>query len=336
MRGVSIAIPVVRAIIALMELIRTQRLSKDFVTRTNPLIGGARTIQALNSVDLAVHKGTTLGLVGESGSGKSTLARVILGLIDPSSGGARFRGTDIGELLSSDSRAYRKSVQMVFQDPASTLNPKFTIYHILAEPLAIHGIVPAKATRAKAAELLRLVELDEDALDRYPHEFSGGQRQRIGIARALSVSPEVIILDEPVSALDLSIQTQILNLLNTLKRTLDLTYLFISHDLNVIRHMSDAVAVLYLGRVMEYASADELFSHPAHPYTELLLASSFSVAGPRAPVNMSDDISLSADMPKDGCVFYPRCPKRTDACRSSVPRTDISDTHYAFCIKASR
>ncbi|MEK6795099.1 MAG: oligopeptide/dipeptide ABC transporter ATP-binding protein [Spirochaetota bacterium] len=328
----------VRAIIIPMELIRTEHLSKEFTSRSNPLIGGARKIQALHDVDLAIAPGTTLGLVGESGSGKSTLARVILGLIEPSAGGVLYRGTDIRELLNDDSRAYRKKIQMVFQDPASTLNPKFTIFHLLKEPLAIHHIVPPREVREKAKDLLRLVEIEEDALDRYPHEFSGGQRQRIGIARALSVSPSVIILDEPVSALDLSIQTQILNLLNSLKRSLDLTYLFISHDLNVIRHMSDAVAVLYLGRVMEYASAEELFSKPAHPYTELLLASSFSVEGVRPSVDITDDISkeMPGDTPENGCVFYPRCPKRTDACLSAVPRAELSGTHYAYCTSPAR
>ncbi|MBI4977836.1 MAG: ABC transporter ATP-binding protein [Spirochaetes bacterium] len=314
------------------DILRTEGLSKQFNSRTNPLYGKTFTVNALSDVSVTVAKGETLGVVGESGSGKSTLARLMIGLITPTAGRIYYKDTTVDAMLADHSRAYRKAVQMVFQDPAATLNPRFTIVNLLKEPLAIHNIAPEKERRDHAARVLARVDIGAEALDRYPHEFSGGQRQRIGIARALSVEPEVIILDEPVSALDISIQTQILNLLLRLKDDDNLTYVFISHDLSVIRFVSDRVLVLYLGKVMEYGTTADIFSDPRHPYTKLLLASTYSINGSRA-VDIADDISIARNT--TGCVFYPRCPRRVPECLHDIPRVDVSSTHASWCTQTN-
>jgi peptide/nickel transport system ATP-binding protein len=301
------------------------------------LFGKIVRIPALRDVSISLEKGDTLGLVGESGSGKSTAARLMLGLIPASSGTIYYQGEELDGILadSAAERRFRKSVQMVFQDPASTLNPRINIYHILKEILAVHGIAGKKEYRDTIGALLDSVELERDAMYRYAHEFSGGQRQRIGIARALATKPDIVVLDEPVSALDISVQSQILNLLIELKRTFGLTYLFISHDLGVVRYLCNKVVVLYLGKVMEAGTKDDIFKRSKHPYTELLLASSFSLSGERKEVDIHDDIMLD-DRFGEGCPFYGRCPKRQDVCLNPVPRVELGGEHYAYCTQIGK
>jgi len=254
------------------ELLVVQNLVKHFPIRQGVFARTTGVVRAVDDISFRIARGQTLSLVGESGSGKTTAARCVLRLIEPTSGSVRFEGTEVTELGRRDLRALRKRVQIIFQDPYGSLNPRITVYGMLAEILKAHQVVPRPARRDRVYELLNLVGLAPEAADRYPHEFSGGQRQRIGIARALAVEPDLIVADEPVSALDVSIQAQILNLMEDLQQKLGLTYLFIGHNLSVIRHISDAVAVMYLGRIVEYASAESLFADPVHPYTKRLFA----------------------------------------------------------------
>jgi peptide/nickel transport system ATP-binding protein/oligopeptide transport system ATP-binding protein len=301
------------------------------VTRTSPLLeaeglvkhfpsrDSRGLVRAVDGVSLALWPGETLGIVGESGSGKSTVARLLLRLVEPTAGTVRFEGEDLGRLGTAALRARRRDMQIVFQDPYASLDPRMTIVDIIAEPLAIHRLGTRSERREKAVKLLRLVGLEPEAAERYPHEFSGGQRQRIGIARAVALEPKLVILDEPVSALDVSIQSQILNLLMDLKRRLGLSYLFISHDLSVVEHVSDRVAVMYLGRIVETAPAEDLFRRPLHPYTEALVS-----AIPGKPAGRGGRILLKGDPPSpeeppSGCPFHPRCPKAMDRCRSETP-----------------
>jgi peptide/nickel transport system ATP-binding protein/oligopeptide transport system ATP-binding protein len=291
----------------------------DRVTKRFPLKGG-RDIQALRSVSFAQARGETLGIVGESGSGKSTLGRIILQLISPSSGEVRFDGVALDKLSAAALRQKRRDMQMVFQDPQASLDPRMRIERLLEEPLVIHGGGTAAERRARVRQLLDLVGLPQEAARRFPHEFSGGQRQRIAIARAIALSPALIVADEPLSALDVSIQAQILNLLIDLRRRLGLTYVFISHDLAVIRHMSDTVAVIYFGEIVEYAAADDLFERPAHPYTRSLLLAIPDI-GRRAE---GDAPTLAGEMPSPdapppGCAFHPRCPAALPRCKIEAP-----------------
>lgn len=276
-------------------------------------------LKAVDGVDFSVEEGTVFSLVGESGSGKSTVARLILRLIPPTSGNIFFRGKDILELRGKALLEFRKSVQIIFQDPFASLNPRMTVFDTVSEPLKIHKIVKRSELKDAVVNLLESVGLHADVLNRYPHEFSGGQRQRICIARALAVSPRVIVADEPLSALDVSIQAQILNILQELKRKSNISFFFISHDLRVVRYFSDEVAVMYLGKIVEYSKADELFANPLHPYTIELLASAPKIKpdGKKREI-LKGDVPSPIDIPP-GCPFHPRCPKRFEPCDRLIP-----------------
>jgi peptide/nickel transport system ATP-binding protein len=295
-------------------------------------------IRAVNDVTLDIKRGETLGLVGESGCGKSTLGRLVLRLDDPTAGRVRFEGADLASLRRDEMLAVRKRMQVIFQDPYSSLNPRMTVGHIIAEPMRVHGILPKSEVPGRVSELLQTVGLFPYMALRYPHELSGGQRQRVGIARALSVNPRVIVCDEAVSALDVSIQGQVINLLEDLQQKLGLTYLFIAHDLAVVRHISTRVAVMYLGRIVEQAPAEELFSNPKHPYTQALLAAApipdpqIERARPRSIIKGELPSPLN---PPAGCVFHPRCPLATQECRKAVPATrELMPGHTVACIHA--
>jgi oligopeptide transport system ATP-binding protein len=283
-------------------------------------------LQAVSEVDLDVRAGETIGLVGESGCGKSTLGRTLLRLYEPTHGSITFDGTDITHLSQRAMRPLRKKMQMIFQDPYASLNPRMTIGATLAEPLDIHELVKTKQAReVRVLELLGKVGLRPEAAKRYPHEFSGGQRQRVGIARALAVNPRFIVCDEPTSALDVSIKAQIVNLLSDLQEQEDLTYLFISHDLRIVQHVSDRVAVMYLGRIVELAEADMLYREPKHPYTQALLSAVPSVGkAKRERIILQGDVPSPSDPPK-GCPFHPRCPvkDKPPACFTELPPLTI-------------
>jgi oligopeptide/dipeptide ABC transporter ATP-binding protein len=308
-----------------------------------PVRSGFRTskkvVKAVDGVSFGVQKDTVFALVGESGCGKSTVARMILKLIDPIGGRVLFRGEDISTLTGQRLKAFRRSVQIVFQDPFASLNPRMRVLDTLGEPLLIHHLIPKQQVKDAVVALLEKVGLGPEALTKYPHEFSGGQRQRICIARALSVSPELIVADEPLSALDVSIQAQILNLLQDIRRETGITLILISHDLHVVQYLSDEVGVMYLGRIVEQASTEELFSDPKHPYTELLLSSvpriqsSRPERGPRpiiAEPNAQADIPSPIDVPA-GCSFHPRCPRRVDRCSHDLPALLSRDGRLVAC-----
>ncbi len=291
------------------------------------------TVKAVDGVDFAVAPGEVLGIVGESGSGKTTVGKSILRLIQPTEGSIRFEGRDITTLPAAEMMPLRARMQIVFQDPMSSLNPRMTIGRILAAPYEIHGVAKGQELQDRVAALLGLVGLPADAAQRYPHEFSGGQRQRVGIARALALRPSLIIGDEPVSALDVSIQAQILNLLKRLQGELGLTYILISHNLGVVSHICDRVAVMYLGRVVESGPREALFFNPKHPYTEALLA---AVPMPepgmrRARVPLGGDVPSPAN-PPPGCAFHPRCPRAMARCAIETPvPTQLGDGHVVAC-----
>ncbi|GMV05113.1 MAG: hypothetical protein AMXMBFR53_13930 [Gemmatimonadota bacterium] len=279
-------------------------------------------IRAVDGVTFDIHAGETLGLVGESGSGKSTTGRLVLNLETPTSGTVSFQGTALGGLGPEGMRRHRRHMQMIFQDPYASLNPRIRVGRTVGEPLRIHGVGSGEEREARVAELLERVGLDPRAGARYPHEFSGGQRQRVGIARALATNPRLIVADEPISALDVSIQAQIVNLLDDLKEELGLTYLFIAHDLSMVRHISDRVAVLYLGRLVELGRTDDVFRQPLHPYTRALL-SAIPVPDPareraRATAPLEGDVPNPA-APPPGCRFHTRCPFATARCREQEP-----------------
>jgi oligopeptide/dipeptide ABC transporter ATP-binding protein len=296
-------------------LLEVRNLVKDFRLR-----GHSAPLRAVDGVNLALSRGATLGIVGESGSGKSTVARLILRLLEPTAGTIHFDGDDLLALDAAGLRRRRRDMQMVFQDPYASLDSRMTIGTIVSEPLAIHHIGSRADRNGRVAELLDMVGLDASAARRYPHEFSGGQRQRIGIARAIALEPKLLVLDEPVSALDVSIQSQVLNLLVDLKLRLGLSYIFISHDLSVVEHMSDEIAVMYLGRIVEYGRADRLFAAPRHPYTQALLSAVLDPdpASKRARVMLPGDTTGNEIVPS-GCRFHPRCRFAMDICRTSSP-----------------
>jgi peptide/nickel transport system ATP-binding protein len=295
-------------------------------------------VRAVDDVTIDIKPGETLGLVGESGCGKSTLGRIVLRLDEPTAGTIRFDGVDLGTLDREGMTGVRKQMQVIFQDPYSSLNPRMTVGQIIGEPISVHGILPKPQINDRVAELLQVVGLFPYMAARYPHELSGGQRQRVGIARALAVNPRVIVCDEAVSALDVSIQGQVINLLEELQQSLGLTYLFIAHDLAVVRHISSKVAVMYLGRIVEYAPAEELFANPKHPYTQALLAAA-PVPDPviertRPRTIIKGELPSPLNPPK-GCVFHPRCPLATEECRQGVPASrELGPRHAVACIHA--
>lgn len=315
-------------------LLRVRDLKKHFPI-TNGVFSRVRGhVRAVDGVSFDIHKGETLGLVGESGCGKTTTGRSILRLIEPTSGHIDFDGQNILDLKARDLRAIRRRMQIIFQDPYSSLNPRMTVGGMLGEALKIHKLAQGKERGERIDELLETVGLRPDHALRYPHEFSGGQRQRIGIARALAVSPDFIVADEPVSALDVSIQAQIVNLLQELQERLSLTYLFVAHDLSVVKHISDRVAVMYLGRIVEITTSDQLYASPQHPYTQALM-SAVPIAQPGRKKNrtvLAGDVPSPANIPS-GCPFHPRCPEREDACTKIVPDLlQIQDGHHVACL----
>jgi peptide/nickel transport system ATP-binding protein/oligopeptide transport system ATP-binding protein len=301
-------------------LLRVRNLRKTFSVAGQKLGARSRPLLAVDDVSFDLYPGETLGLVGESGCGKSTTGKLLLRLLEADAGEVRFHGRDILDLSSRQLRPLRRQMQMIFQDPYSSLNPRQRIGRIVGEPLQIHGLASGQKLRREVVRLLQTVGLGEEHLDRYPHEFSGGQRQRIGIARALAVKPELIVADEPVSALDLSIQAQVVNLMQDIQEEFGLTYLFIAHDLSVIEHISDRVAVMYLGRIVELAVAEVLYEHPRHPYTEALLAAvpipDPEVRRPHPP--LKGEVPSPVD-PPTGCTFHPRCPYAREICSRRVP-----------------
>ena len=315
-------------------LLEVENLHKFFPIRGGVLQRVVNNVKAVNDVSFDIRKGEVVGLVGESGSGKTTVGRTVLRLEEATSGAVRFRGRDIMAASASEMRGLRKQMQIVFQDPYASLNPREKVREVLTHPLKLHGIGTRQEREERALALLRKVGLTEEHMDRYPHEFSGGQRQRIGIARALAVEPEFIVADEPVSALDVSIQAQVINLLEDLKEEFDLTMLFIAHDLGVIEHICDRVIVMYLGRVMEVAPAATLYSRPNHPYTQALLAA-VPVANPRqrrARTRLKGDIPSPIN-PPSGCVFRTRCPMAKPECAQIVPELKkIGPDHASACI----
>ena len=312
---------------AVSPLIEVRGLKKYFGSSDRP-------VRAVDDVSFAIQPGETLGLVGESGSGKSTIGRTVLRLIERTEGQVLYRGDDIGTLSGERMRKLRSKLQIIFQDPYASLNPKMRISAILDEALSTHGLAKGRR-KERIAELLDLVGLRPEHASRFPHEFSGGQRQRIGIARALAVEPEFIVADEPLSALDVSIQAQVINLLADLRERLSLTMLFISHDLDVVEYLCDRVVVLYLGRVMEVSTTAELFARPLHPYTQALLA-----ASPKPdPLDKTEIIPLKGDIPSpmnppSGCVFRTRCPHAIDACAQTIPQlADKGAGRLSACIR---
>jgi oligopeptide/dipeptide ABC transporter ATP-binding protein len=312
------------------ELLRVRGLFKHF-----PVEGSDDVVRAVDGVTFEIFRGETLGLVGESGCGKSTVGRCILRLIEPTRGRVEFEGTDVLATRGGELRRLRREMQIIFQDPYASLNPRMKVRDIVAEPLVIHGIGDKQERRERVAELLRKVGLDPDYMNRYPHEFSGGQRQRIGIARALALNPKLIVADEPVSALDVSVQAQVVNLLEDLQQEFKLTYLFISHGLAVVEHISDRVAVMYLGRIVEVATAEELYSNPLHPYTRALLS---AIPVPD-PTRKRDRIVLKGDVPTpinppSGCRFHTRCPEAIPECSRIDPDLrEVAPGHTVACIR---
>lgn len=314
-------------------LVKIESLKKAFPTGKGLFGRGKREVVAVNGLSLDVYKGETIGIVGESGCGKSTLGRLILRLIEATSGRVTYAGEDLFSLKKHQMQRIRKNMQMVFQDPYASLNPRHSVAKILEEPLIVHQAGTKQERKEKTAEMLKTVGLNPDYAARYPHQFSGGQRQRIGIARALMTNPELIIADEPVSALDVSIQSQVLNLLKDLQKEFSLTYLFISHDLGVVRHISDRVAVMYLGEIVELADSDSLYEKPLHPYTEALLSAvpSSDPAAKRERILLKGDLP-NPEKPPEGCAFHTRCPKAFDKCQQIKPLlTKQKDGHYAAC-----
>lgn len=310
------------------NLVEVSNLTKHFPASNKQLV------RAVDGVSFVIQRGETLGLVGESGCGKTTVGRCLLRLIEPTGGEVRFDGRNLTELNRTELRGLRRRMQIIFQDPYSSLNPRMKVGQIIAEPLVVHGAGSKAEQREKVAELLRVVGLDPDYAYRYPHQFSGGQRQRIGIARALALNPDFVVADEPVSALDVSVQAQVVNLLQDLQAQFGLTYLFISHGLAVVKHISSRVGVMYLGKLVELASADDIYSNPLHPYTQALLAAiplTDPEAKQRRVQRLGGDVPTPLN-PPSGCRFHTRCPHAMDRCKIEEPFfSEISPGHWAAC-----
>lgn len=314
-------------------IIEVNNLKKYFDISKGLLKRSATEVRAVDGLDFQVYEGETLGIVGESGCGKSTTGQLILGLLDATEGHIYFKGSDIAGMTQKELREARRDLQVIFQDPYSSLNPRMTVEQLIGEPLVVHGLARGKALREEVLYLMNLVGLGEYQLKRFPHEFSGGQRQRIGIARALALKPKVIVCDEAVSALDVSIQAQILNLLKKLQRELGLTYIFIAHGLPAVRHISDRIGVMYLGRMVELADRDAIFETPLHPYTAALL-DSVPIPDPRfrRERQLIEGEIPSPSNPPSGCHFHPRCPYATDICKKiDPPYVEILPNHYVAC-----
>jgi oligopeptide transport system ATP-binding protein len=315
-----------------MSIVEAERLSKHFPGRRSLFGGRSGVVRAVDGVSFAIEPGQTLGVVGESGCGKTTTAKLVLGLEQPTAGGIRFEGKDLSTLDAAGRRHYRRSVQAVFQDPYASLNPRMRVGAIIAEPLVTNERLPASKVRTRVLELLDLVGLAGRSAELFPHEFSGGQRQRIAIARALSLSPKLIVLDEPVSALDVSIRAQVLNLLRDLQAQLGLAYLFIAHDLAAVAHMSHAVLVMYLGRIVEYGETRMLVQAPKHPYTKAL----FSAALPSRPDEWREEVVLAGEVPSPlnpppGCHFHPRCQLAMPHCKAQDPVLTETEGRHVAC-----
>lgn len=317
-----------------MSLVKINNLKKYFSIKSGFFNRETGSIKALDGIDLEIKEGETLGLVGESGCGKSTLGRVLLKLLPASSGTIEYSGRDLSGLSHAQMKEMRKHMQIVFQNPYASLDPRMTVRQILSEPFLVHNIASGKELNNKVEELIKLVGLASSMLDRYPHEFSGGQRQRIGIARALALRPKLIVADEPVSALDVSVQAQILNLLLNLKREFNLTYLFIAHNLDVVRYISDRVAVMYLGRIVEIGECKTVYERPLHPYSKALI----SAAPVPDPAYLHEErIILKGDLPSpanppSGCRFHTRCPMAEEKCKVDDPALrEIEPGHFSAC-----
>jgi len=319
-------------------LVEVRSLVKHYPITGGVFLRQVAAVKAIDGVDLTIQEGETLGLVGESGCGKSTLGRLILRLEEPTSGGVMFEGNDILAFDSQQRRSMRERMQIIFQDPFASLNPRKNISHIIGEPLLVHGMKRRRERENRVQELLEVVGLRREHMRRYPHQFSGGQRQRIGVARALALNPKLIICDEAVSALDVSIQAQVINLLQDLQQEFGLTYLFISHDLSVVEHISDRVAVMYLGKVVELADKKAIYSNPLHPYTQALLAAA-PVPDPHREVKhtlLKGDVPSPIN-PPPGCRFHTRCPYAEQICRDHEPELkDLGDGQMVACHYAGK
>lgn len=301
-------------------ILKADNLSKHFPLKKGVLSKTKSVVKAVDSVQFEIYKGETLGVVGESGCGKSTLARLLVKLYENTTGSIEIEGKSIEQLDRKELKKFRRDIQMVFQDPYASLNPKWKIKRTLIEPLIVHGIGSKKERNDKVKDILNIVGLNESYAERYPHEFSGGQRQRIGIARALILNPKLIIADEPVSALDISVQAQVINILRDLQKEFQLTYMFITHDLSVVEHIADRVMVMYLGRVVEVSTTEKLFQNPNHPYTKALISAIPEVnsAKEKERIILSGDVPNPAD-PPSGCAFHTRCPYASDICKTKRP-----------------
>lgn len=319
-------------------LLTVENLVKHFPAPNGNFSSKKQWVRAVNGVTFGVKKGETFAIVGESGCGKSTLGRLVLGLLKPNDGQVKFQGKDLSALNPQELRALRSSMQIIFQDPFASLNPRMKIGDLIIEPMKIHQMGDKKYRKNRCEELINAVGLNVADLSKYPHEFSGGQRQRIGIARALAPAPELVVCDEPVSALDVSVQAQILNLLQDLQEKFQLTYIFISHNLSVVKYMSDRIAVMYLGKIVEIGRTDQIFSFPLHPYTKALI-SSFPNLDPDIKVNriiLTGDVPNPLELP-NGCIFYPRCYEADEYCRQNPTQLrEIDQNHYVACHKYNK